>query len=429
MVKPARIKKIRGCRQNRYSGKAEPLGRGALRCAGGLSTVAVVASAFHFWPFEENRLWWMFCPSNTAVLAGMVLLAAMYLIKAKRKVVISLLPHVSILAYLAVNILSAGFAGGFGRTVSFTAKLVLMLLGGYMLFSSAISSRRALQGFYGLAAAAVTICVVSALILRSAARTGGGGFFGSEYKYGTYVGTLTALCGAGLFADRRPLVVFFAVCLLIGVMTSAASLGCIAAVIATVIIWLVYLPVLSTRLAIIGAVLCGLGVGLLTSVGSEEVGLKNEIRLAEKDGTNLKQRYIEWQAEVNLLEKRTMTGSGAGCINDHRSSFYYRLPKLNTLAAFDQNGWLATAAESGVLGLVCFCWIVLEYGKSSLRQLADSAGPDVPPKELAVGNLAALTAGCVANVFSSVQYNGVLIAFVLVLVLISSRERLCRIGC
>jgi O-antigen ligase len=148
--------------------------------------------------------------------------------------------------------------------------------------------------------------------------------------------------------------------------------------------------------------------------------LLDDLKLAESDEVNLRQRYIEWQAEINLLQERTVTGTGAGCINDYRSNFYYRLPKLNTLKAFDQNGWLAVGAETGIVGLVCFCWIVLYYGKAALNRVTDcryeSSHTD---RRFAVAGLAGIAAASVANLFSSVHHNGILIAFVLVLGLIS----------
>ncbi len=143
----------------------------------------------------------------------------------------------------------------------------------------------------------------------------------------------------------------------------------------------------------------------------------DDISAAEKDGTNLRQRYIEWQAEINLLQKRTITGTAAGCINDHRSKFYYHLPKLNTLTAFDRNGWLLIAAETGILGLVCFCWSVIHYIRTAFGQIKRN-------KRCAGANLVGLVSICVANLFSSVLYNGVLIVFVLVTALVSSTNRI-----
>jgi O-antigen ligase len=157
------------------------------------------------------------------------------------------------------------------------------------------------------------------------------------------------------------------------------------------------------------------------------VSLWDDIKVSEQDGINLKQRYIEWQAELNLLEERTITGTAAGCINDYRSNFYYRLPKLNTLNAFDQNGWLATGAETGILGLVCFCWIILRHLKLAYLQVTTTdRSESVTAYRYNVANFVGLVVVCVANLFSSVHYNGVLIIFVLLLVLISKSDVLFK---
>ncbi len=119
-----------------------------------------------------------------------------------------------------------------------------------------------------------------------------------------------------------------------------------------------------------------------------------------------------------------MTGTGAGCVNDYRSVFYYRMPKLNTIKSFDQNGYLAIAAETGIAGLVCFCWVLAHYGKQgfcSLKKRLNRQGSMA--WRIALANMAGFSAACTANLFSSVHYNGVLIVFVLVLVLIERSER------
>jgi hypothetical protein len=164
----------------------------------------------------------------------------------------------------------------------------------------------------------------------------------------------------------------------------------------------------------------GFGALFVISAVDPASSVYDDVRLREKDGVNIKQRYIEWQAEINLLEERTVVGTAAGCINEHRSNFYYRLPKLNTLKAFDQNGWLATGAETGIAGLVCFCWIVLYYGKAALTRVLDSGRkePNVD-RVFAVANFAGFVAACVAHLFSSVHNNGILIVLALVLALIS----------
>jgi hypothetical protein len=390
-----------------------------------LAGVAIVSSAFHFWPFENSSAWQILCPANMAVLIWSVVLAGYILLKRGRWTGASLLPHLGVFAYLCINALSAAFAPDLSRTISFTIKLAIMLVGGYALFSSAISSTGSLQMVYRLTIATVMISVSYCLIARFGFKSGNFGFYGNAYKYGTYVGMLAPLCGAYLFLSTRVLKRLLGATLVTGALISSGSLGAVMAIAAGMAAAAIVTPGWSVRVWIIGCLVCG--VGLLTLLGSSSAvaPLSNDITLAEKDGINLKQRYIEWQAEINLMEERSITGTAAGCINEYRSNFYYRLPKLNTLGAFDQNGWLAMGAETGIVGLVCFCWIVAYYFKLAYAQ-AVAAIHDKPrtARRFAVANFAGLIAASIANLFSSVHYNGVLITFVLVLALISRTKLL-----
>jgi O-antigen ligase len=138
------------------------------------------------------------------------------------------------------------------------------------------------------------------------------------------------------------------------------------------------------------------------------VPLRQDARLAESDGVDVRQRYLEWQALVNLLAERPIVGAGIGCLNDHRSEYYLRLPKRNTIAPFDQNGWLAAAAETGLLGLACLCWVFAEHVSISWQCRRGVIGRVA---------LAGLAGGAAASVGCSVQYAGLWPGFVLLLAL------------
>ena len=390
-----------------------------------LAGVAVAASAFHFWPFEQSRTWQMLCPSNLAVLIWVLICGAWLLKNKTREKLAGILPHVSVLAYVAINVLSVAFAPDLGRAVSFTMKLALMLVGGYMLLSCAISSEKRMKIMYAFAAAAAGISVVYCLAARFGFGSESFGFHGSAHKYGTYIGLLVPMSAVYLLTDSRSWPRLLGGILAAGAILSSGSLGALVAIAAGLALSAVLLPRLSVRLSIIGSVVCGLSAVFLLNSNPAVTTLKNDIRLAEQDGSNLRQRYIEWQAEINLVQERTATGTGAGCINTYRSGFYYRLPKLNTLEEFDQNGYLATAAETGILGLVCFCWVLFTYGKKALYEVFTTRRKsDMTRHRFAAANLAGLTGAVVANAFSSVHYNGVLIAFVLVLSLIGGTPQL-----
>jgi O-antigen ligase len=146
--------------------------------------------------------------------------------------------------------------------------------------------------------------------------------------------------------------------------------------------------------------------------------LRRDAAICEADGINVRQRYIQWQAFINLLEGRSIAGTGAGCVNEHRSAFYYRLPKLNTLAPFDENGYLATAAEGGILALACLGWVIVNHFSMAWGRIVRARRCNDPEESrLSIAASAAVVGACAANVFSSVQYNGILVIFVAVLAL------------
>jgi hypothetical protein len=412
--------------QSKDLGSAEPGRAAAPAWAMTLAAVAVLSSAFHFWPFEASRAWQMLCPSNLAVLVWVLICGMWMLGRDGRRKVRWLLPHISVLAYVAINVLSLAFAPELARAASFTMKLALMLITGYMLLSFALSTEKRLKIMYILAAAAAATTIIYCLAARFGAGSESFGFQRSAYKYGTYIGALVPLCAVYLLTESRNWVKLLGGMLVAAAILSSGSLVAVAAIVVGLAVSAVLLRRLSVRLSIVGSVVCGVSAVILLGSHPATATLKDDIGLAEQGGLNLRQRYIEWQAQTNLLQQRTVTGTGAGCVNTYRSSFYYRLPKLNTLKAFEQNGYLATAAETGILGFVCFCWIIFHHGKRALSQIATTRRrSDMTHHRFAAANLAGLAAALVAHLFSSVHYNGILIVFVLILALIARTQQLC----
>ena len=134
-----------------------------------------------------------------------------------------------------------------------------------------------------------------------------------------------------------------------------------------------------------------------------------DFQYREDSGRDVRQRYLEWQALVNLIKERGAMGTGAGCINDRRSEYYLRLPKNNTLAAFDQNGWLAASAEAGLPGLLAMCWLFGWYLRRGWRRRRNP---------VARAAFAGLVAGSIAQLGSSLTYNGILVLFAILLALV-----------
>jgi len=77
------------------------------------------------------------------------------------------------------------------------------------------------------------------------------------------------------------------------------------------------------------------------------------------------------------------------------------------------------------LGLIAFIWILIHYGRMSLKDfLSLKADENLEADAMAAANTAGFVSAVVANLFSSVHYNGNLIVFVLLLSLISSVNRI-----
>jgi hypothetical protein len=392
-----------------------------------LAGLAILSSALHFWPLEDSKWWQILCVQNAALLAWALVISAGVVVARDAGIFSRSLPHVSVLAYVAVNVLSVAFARDFGRSAQFVAKLGLVLIVGYSLFHSAVNSTRSLRVLLGATCLAVVVAIGAAMVSRLLPDLDRYGFFDSPYKYGTYVATLAPLCSVYLITGSRWIGRATGVALLLAAVVSSGTLGALVGLSTGAIVAACYAPSWPMRLsALTGpalAVAVVIGAGAIPALSR----LHDDLRWREHDTTNLRQRYIEWQAEINLLEQRAIAGAGAGSINDYRSAFYLRLPKLNTLQPFDLNGWLSVGAETGIVGLMCFCWIVVHHFRlahARVRSASAEGRPDM--LRLAAAGMAGLAAACAANLFSALQYNGVLIVLALVLALIAGLERSCR---
>lgn len=388
-----------------------------------LATAAVIASAFGFWPFEDSKTWQMLNVANLCCLIGLAIVSFLLLSNKSRRQAHSFMPHVSITAYWCVNVLSIGFADNLSRPANYTIKLALVFLGGFYIFQRALSSKKAVKIIYQFIITAVLISIFSCIYTRLTGEEGRFGFHGNVLKYGTYIGILVPLCSIYLLSGSKYQAIL-GIFIALSAVFSAGSVGGVLAILAGLITGLLLMKKRSAKVNIFICILLSIAALLLSNKVFNNP-IRQDFALKEKDGVNLRQRYIEWQAEINLLEKRGITGTGAGCINDYRSNFYYRLPKLNTLKAFDQNGFLAVAAETGLISLVIFCWIVIHYGSLAFKNcLRFQKTENSYTVRIAAANAASFVSVLIANVFSSVHYNGILVVFVLLLCLISSVNRI-----
>lgn len=390
-------------------------------CANVLVGIAIIGSAFHFWPNEENKVWQIFNFSNLAVFIWAIVLA-LIVFKDKKRVAMSM-PGVCVWGYLIINILSIAFARDLGRSVGFNIKLGVVMVAGYSLICFSGKSMQAIRRIYYFVTIAVLISTLAGLATKFWFGAERLGFHGNIFKYGTYIGPMTVLCGVYWFGGEGILKKVFAGVILGGAILSSATAGALAAIMVGMMGAVFIIRKTSARLSIIGFVGFAVILLFLVPVKNEGLAIKNDCKLLEVYGGNIRQRYIEWQAELNMLEKRAGAGTAAGAINEYRSEFYYRLVKLNTLKAFDLNGWLACGAEIGVVGLMCLGWVFYSYGRKGWEAIVNGSDEI---RRLAGANLAALIAAAVANIFGCLMYNGIIITFVLILAVAGAVEKLWR---
>ena len=378
-----------------------------------LSALAIIASAFHFWPFDNSKIWQLANPANMLCMVAFTILLAYIFYSQTRQKIENPLPHISILAYLIVNILSVAHAQNFGRSLNYTAKLCLVMVGGFFLFSVAASTRKHLLRMHIAIVIAAVISVAGCFIFRFILNADRFGFHENAYKYGTYIGIIVPMACLYLLNSNTKIKIYLAFLLLIVSIITSGTIGAIFAISVSTIIPLTFSKQPLAKILMATLIMT---VSLSILFFADINNINSDFQLAEKDNINLRQRYIEWQAQINLLSNKAIPGTGAGCVNDYRSEFYYRLPKLNTLKPFDQNGFLSVAAETGFVGLACFIWIILHYGKKCFIRNNNT--------QLSIANAAGFIGACIGNIFSSVHYNGNLITFVLVLALINSTNQL-----
>ena len=384
-----------------------------------LTVLAIIASAFHFWPFTSSPLWKVANIANLSIIAGAVIVIVYNAFWNLNKTGLQRISiPLSIWAYLLFHVLSSAYADTLSRPVIYTYKIFLVMAGGYLLFIQAMN-RSNIHWVCWSIIVACGISLFSALYTQYGLQNDCCGFFENTYKYGTYMSIVGSFGIVYLLAGRGFWHSVFAFILLLGLACTFQNIGGMIGTLSGLAAGLIGWKGLSRKvlyLAILAFILAGLFLN---------PAILRDSKILENDGQNLRQRYIEWQAELNMLQRYGITGSGAGSINDYRSEYYDRMPKLNTLQPFDQNGWVTIPAEIGLMGLFCFIWILYEHGRYVFRNQPEMS-PEISRVRVALK--AAFVACCVGNLFSSVHYNGVLIGFVLILGLSKSIDQLNRKG-
>lgn len=381
----------------------------------------VLTLGLHLWPFEGSRSLEILAPVNLGIMLWVPLAGtAAILSRQKRQLIRKNLPDASIWALLAIAAMSLIFSPHVSQSATSLIKLVLMYVGGFTLFHMTCSREGWANRICTTALVSVCISMAVSVGWRSLGREGLG-FFGNPYKYGTVTAILFTM-GIIHLTTKTNVYSWFSVPLAALAAVAGVSLAGVCGIITGFLVGILVIRNSAARFRLSVCLLMLIAIPALFWRTPFFSPLRDDVRISESNGVDLRQRYIEWQAELNLFQEKPVTGTGLGCVNEYRSMFYGRLPKLNTLQPFDRNGWLLIAAETGIFGLVAFIWMIAR----ALRKTWQASRSSGPQRHLAAAAFASLVAACVANTFSFVNYNGVVTAFILVLALAYCADWMCR---
>ncbi len=87
-----------------------------------------------------------------------------------------------------------------------------------------------------------------------------------------------------------------------------------------------------------------------------EIQNGNRYKKLEND-KNIKNRYLEMQASINLISDNALLGIGSGNYQNHIGSYFNKFPKINTAEPGQNNGYLIIGATTGFLGLFALVWL------------------------------------------------------------------------
>jgi hypothetical protein len=125
-----------------------------------------------------------------------------------------------------------------------------------------------------------------------------------------------------------------------------------------------------------------------------------------EDQQHIKQRYIEWQAALNMVAVKPVIGFGAGIYQMFIGNHYGVLPKVNTMEPNSENLYLLVASTMGVLGLAMLLWIVLYHLSASYKLLKNAK--DQANKIIGLAGIGSFWGIIVYSFFTSFMVAGLL---------------------
>ena len=142
-------------------------------------------------------------------------------------------------------------------------------------------------------------------------------------------------------------------------------------------------------------------------------------RYKDMEGTTqIKNRYLEMQASLNMIAQKPLTGAGLGNYQNGIGSCYAELPKVNTAEPNQHNGYLIIASTTGILGLSGLLWLFfLMFGNVRKRNRSNR-----DDKYIYLGLMGSILACMVENFFCYLFTAGLLVPFIFMIYLSSNEQ-------
>ncbi len=139
----------------------------------------------------------------------------------------------------------------------------------------------------------------------------------------------------------------------------------------------------------------------------------------------IKNRYLEMQASLNMISKNALLGVGAGNFQGNIGTYYKGIPKVNTAEPGQNNGYLIIASTTGLLGLASVLWMFFSLLKNIQTKNTNSSGK----KEslLQLGLSGAILSCMIENFFVYIFSASLMIPFVFIIYL--SSDNIKDINC
>lgn len=127
----------------------------------------------------------------------------------------------------------------------------------------------------------------------------------------------------------------------------------------------------------------------------------------------IKNRYIEMQASLNLLSENTLLGVGLGNFQNQIGTFYKDLPKVNTAEINQNSGYLIVASTMGILGLSALLWLFFLAWKHARRRFKSHT----QDKHIFLGLAGSILACMIESLFSYLFVASLLTPFIFIVYL------------